>query len=233
MKGRQNWNGKGIGYFFRYLVTSPSFFVPHFFAPSIQNVNWNALRKLGITAVIFDKDNTITEPYKYSIPPSISSSWKECLDTFKPENVVIFSNSAGSPDDNPENNYPEAQKIEQGLKVPVLRHLEKKPYIGCTSDILNHWNKQNDSLFLPHQVCVIGDRYFTDVLFGNINGCLTIATAPITSHGDPFTVKLIRPFEKLLVNILSLFNRGHKHPHFSRLEGYDDVIFEGEDEKKK
>ena len=179
---------------------------------------------MGIQAVVFDKDNTITEPYKTEVPPGIKAAWEECLSVFQRENVVIFSNSAGSTDDDPQNNYPEARRIENALKVPVLRHLEKKPYEGCKYDIEKHWNVVGDDSFLKNKVCVIGDRYFTDVLFGNLIGSLTIATDPLTFSGDPFTVKLVRPFERVLVKLIEKFNKQHKHVHFATSKEYEEVI---------
>jgi hypothetical protein len=40
----------------------------------------------------------------------------------------------------------------------------------------------------------VGDRYFTDIVFGNNNGLLTIRPAPLTSVGEPFIVqKVLHP----------------------------------------
>lgn len=39
---------------------------------------------------------------------------------------------------------------------------------------------------------MIGDRYLTDVVFGNRNGMLTIRPEPFTSAGEPKAVLLVR-----------------------------------------
>ncbi len=38
---------------------------------------------------------------------------------------------------------------------------------------------------------MVGDRYLTDVVFGNRNGMLTIRPAPFTSKGEPKAVLLV------------------------------------------
>lgn len=39
---------------------------------------------------------------------------------------------------------------------------------------------------------MVGDRYLTDVVFGNRNGMLTVRPAPFTSQGEPKAVLLVR-----------------------------------------
>ena len=41
------------------------------------------------------------------------------------------------------------------------------------------------------QLVMVGDRYLTDIVYGNRMGALTIRTAPLTLHGEPRTVKLV------------------------------------------
>eukprot|EP00668_Euglena_longa_P043107 GGOE01057136.1.p1 GENE.GGOE01057136.1~~GGOE01057136.1.p1 ORF type:complete len:136 (+),score=13.36 GGOE01057136.1:70-477(+) len=45
---------------------------------------------------------------------------------------------------------------------------------------------------------VIGDRLLTDVVFGNLHGCLTVHTGVLTLEGDNSMAKCIRPLEDLL-----------------------------------
>lgn len=37
----------------------------------------------------------------------------------------------------------------------------------------------------------VGDRYFTDVVYGNNNGLLTVRPAPLTLIGEPFVVQKV------------------------------------------
>ena len=54
------------------------------------------LKQCGIKAVIFDKDNTLTAPYSFTMEPRIERTVRECQKLFGYDHVVIFSNSAGT-----------------------------------------------------------------------------------------------------------------------------------------
>jgi hypothetical protein len=47
-------------------------------------------------------------------------------------------------------------------------------------------------------IVVVGDRYLTDVVFGNLNGSLTIYTAPVSTNGENFAVRLVCCFIDLI-----------------------------------
>ena len=48
-----------------------------------------------IKAVIFDKDNTLTPPYSFTMENKIENAVRQCQQLFGYDKVVIFSNSAG------------------------------------------------------------------------------------------------------------------------------------------
>lgn len=50
-----------------------------------------------------------------------------------------------------------------------------------------------------HEMIFIGDRYLTDVVYGNRHGMLTIRVAPLTSVGEPPTVAAVRSLEDVCV----------------------------------
>jgi phosphatidylglycerophosphatase GEP4 len=43
----------------------------------------------------------------------------------------------------------------------------------------------------PSEIVVLGDRYFTDIMFGNLHGSLTIYTDPLTSEGENVAVRVV------------------------------------------
>lgn len=91
------------------------------------------------------------------------------------DQVVIVSNSAGTPDDK---DGQQAQAIEHTLQVNVLRHQEKKPSGG--EELLKHF-----SGIKAERIAFVGDRALTDVVFGNNYGMLTILTRDVvTEEGD-------------------------------------------------
>ncbi|KAJ3290005.1 hypothetical protein HDU79_003620 [Rhizoclosmatium sp. JEL0117] len=187
MKG-QSWNPKGLTSIWT-LLTRPSL----------------SLKREGIKAICFDKDNTLTAPYSVDIHPPFKAAWKECIDTFGSEQVVIVSNSAGS---NNDVGYAEATRIQESLKIHVIRHAEKKP--GGAQDLFNHFPSLQ-----PSQIAVVGDRLLTDIVYGNKMGAFTILTTKIiTEEGDNRFALHLRRFEnRILVPFLNTL--GVKPPsHF-------------------
>ncbi|KAK9153196.1 hypothetical protein Sjap_000676 [Stephania japonica] len=135
-------------------------------------------------------------------------------------NVVIFSNSAGL--DQYDVGGSKARDIEKAIGIHVIRHgragltpkywaidhqmaclMEmlsllisigvKKP-AGTAEDIEKYFG-------CPSLVLVmVGDRHFTDIVYGNRNGFLTILTEPFSLAHEPFIVRQVRKLEKSLVN---------------------------------
>ena len=47
----------------------------------------------------------------------------------------------------------------------------------------------------------VGDRYFTDVVYGNQSGMLTIRVMPFTEKGETVVVKAVRALEDWVVRL--------------------------------
>lgn len=75
---------------------------------------------------------------------------------------MIVSNSAGTNDD-PDN--AQARILEKNTGISVLSHATKKP--GCYSEIQQYFK---DKGILPHEILIVGDRLFTDMLMANMMG---------------------------------------------------------------
>lgn len=198
--------------------------VPHFRVLDIRSINWAALKARGCRGVVFDKDNTLTAPYAPSVFPTLADALRQCLDVFGRDGLVVFSNSAGSGDDA---GYEEAHRIERTLGLPVLRHAHKKP-LGFDS-VMQHFaalsspsSSPSTTVTAPSQLAMVGDRYFTDILFGNLHGMLTVHTSLLTSTGDPAVVKAIRNWEEDYV--LWLMKQGVRPPAHPL---YDESILHG------
>lgn len=87
----------------------------------------------------------------------------------------------------------EAAILEKALGMKVIRHASKKP-AGTPEELQNHFGCP------PQNLIMIGDRYMTDILYGNRLGLLTIYTKPLTAFGEPFAVKFARKIENSLVH---------------------------------
>ncbi|GAB5592735.1 hypothetical protein Unana1_07635 [Umbelopsis nana] len=156
----------------------------------------------------FDKDNCLTAPYHNNISSEFEASinyfqpaWKLCKETFGHDRVIIVSNSAGTEDDSNHEQISAAghyaDQVEKALGVPVLRHTIKKP--GGGDALLQRFH----GVAKPQQMAMVGDRLFTDVLFGNLNGNITVLTRQIISEkGDNPIAAKIRRFEHRLLDTL-------------------------------
>lgn len=185
----QSWNSAGIALFARVALSDQPLALPHLSVPDIRWVNWGALRAAGFQGCVFDKDNTLTEPYSLELHPHVKTSLEECRRVFDGR-LVLYSNSAGLQQFDPEGK--EAAALEAALGIPVLRHREKKP-AGGSEDMEQHFGCKAE------QLVMVGDRYLTDVVFGNRNGMLTVRPAPFTSQGEPKAVLLARAIEESFV----------------------------------
>lgn len=63
----------------------------------------------------------------------------------------------------------------------------------------------------PSEMIFIGDRYLTDVVFGNRHGMLTVRVSPLTSDGEPPGVLVARRVEEACVG--HWVAAGVKPPH--------------------
>ncbi|CAG8775885.1 21111_t:CDS:2 [Cetraspora pellucida] len=185
----------------------PQLAVPHIIIDDIRDIKFDLLKRKGIKALAFDKDNTLTTPYASEIYPPFKNAWQECKKQFGSENIIIISNSAGTADDS---DFQQAKKIEDNLDVPVLRHKSKKP--GGGSELISHFAR-----YPPETIVVIGDRLLTDIVFGNLNGMATIFTKRIiTDRGDNKIASIVRQMEYQLLSLLQTCGiKPPRHPLLS------------------
>mmetsp|Transcript_49367 Transcript_49367/g.91905 ORF Transcript_49367/g.91905 Transcript_49367/m.91905 type:complete len:259 (+) Transcript_49367:266-1042(+) len=186
----QNINISGVKLFFRTYLGEPFLAVPHIQVRDISEVNWRALRDAGFQGCVFDKDNTLTLPYALEVHDPLRASLDDCRDVFEGR-LAILSNSAGLKQYDPQGSL--AAALERALRIPVLLHGSKKP-AGTRAELEDHFGVP------AHKLIMIGDRYFTDVVYGNLHGMLTIRPAPFTDDGETFVVKKVRQLEDSTIN---------------------------------
>lgn len=96
--------------------------------PNISWIDWQAIKAAGFKVCIFDKDNTLSEPFALLVPPELLPSFQQCQQVFG-SSVVLYSNSAGLQQYDPHGE--EAAALEAAFGVHVLRHRDKKPAGSC------------------------------------------------------------------------------------------------------
>jgi phosphatidylglycerophosphatase GEP4 len=160
------------------VVRRPFLAAPHVHVQTISEVNFQSMKDFcGIKAVIFDKDNTLTAPYATEIHEDAALGLKNAMDVFGHDNIAILSNSAGTKDDK---DYEDAIKIERDMGINVIRHDEKKP--GGLEEVLHHF--ADHGVENASEICMVGDRLLTDIVFGNLFGMLTVHCMPLCSGRD-------------------------------------------------
>lgn len=177
------------------VLQNPHLLLPQISLSSVAHLDMKKLRdKYGIKAVIFDKDNTLSLCYVDELHPSCRSAIVSSKEVFGAHAVAILSNSVGSNDDS---SYLGAEKTEASMGITVIRHVHKKP--GCLQEVLAHFAVTGSASLEPRQICMVGDRVLTDVLFANMNGMLSVLVAPICIRTDHPLAAVIRGIERRLI----------------------------------
>eukprot|EP00047_Mylnosiga_fluctuans_P000739 m.201073 g.201073 ORF g.201073 m.201073 type:complete len:202 (-) comp10103_c0_seq11:299-904(-) len=164
------------------LVRRPSLAVPHIAVQDIRQLDFPALHARGIRAVIFDKDNTLTAPYRDHVFAPLAPAYAACTAAF-PDRVFVVSNSAGSTDDV----TGAAAALARALGCRVLLHAHKKP--ACGEEILAQIGEPAGA------VALVGDRLLTDVLMANMHGMLAVHTQAFELQGDNPAAAAVRWLE--------------------------------------
>ncbi|KAL7590545.1 hypothetical protein Lser_V15G36821 [Lactuca serriola] len=185
----QRINVEGLLFSVSVITRNKQWVMPHVSVPDIRYIDWDALRRKGFEGVVFDKDNTLTAPYSLALWGPLASSVESCKSVFG-NNIAVFSNSAGLQEYDPDGR--KARALEYVIGIRVIRHKMKKP-AGSAEEIERHFGCDSSKLIM------VGDRPFTDIVYGNRNGFLTILTAPLSLAEEPFIVKQVRKIELALV----------------------------------
>ncbi|KAG6419424.1 hypothetical protein SASPL_121646 [Salvia splendens] len=163
--------------------------IPHVAVPDIRYIDWAELKKRGFQGVVFDKDNTITVPYSLSLWAPLAPTIEQCKSLFG-SNIAVFSNSAGLSEYDPDGR--KARALEEAIGIKVIRHKVKKP-AGTAEEIENNFGCESSRLIM------VGDRPFTDIVYGNRNGFFTILSEPLIHEKEPLIVRQVRLLEVALI----------------------------------
>jgi HAD superfamily phosphatase (TIGR01668 family) len=156
---------------------------PDLYEPSLADIDLVSLRKLGITCLLLDLDNTILPWRGYDVPAS-SCDWISHAREMGMK-ICIASNTR---------NPSRLRKVAEGLGVPCLEKAAKPRRRGLRAAMEMIGGT-------PGETAMIGDQVFTDVLGGNRLGLFTILVNPMHSHEFAGT-KLTRMIERPLIRML-------------------------------
>lgn len=185
---------------------NPGCLIPVLEIKKLDELSTKFLMDKSIKCMIFDKDNTLTYTYVDSLHPSVVDKMKSIIDLYNKENIAILSNSVGTCDDD---GYKGAIETEKHTGISVIRHLRKKP--ACLDEVLAHFGKSGNNNIQPNQICMVGDRLLTDVVFANKYGMMSVLVAPLSWVKDHPIASILRFFEMYillpLVKLLVLSNK--------------------------
>jgi len=135
--------------------------------------------------IIFDVDNTLVFPETCKTSDKILSWFKNFSQTHK---CVCVSNSL--------TRFKRKQELSNLLGCEVFTSRKKKPSKKLFREIQKYYKVNSKD------IVVIGDRVFSDILFGNRNKATTVLVKPITSK-ERFLIKIGRVFDNVLLRIFS------------------------------
>ena len=157
-----------------------SIFYPSQYVDSVLSINFELLKKQGITLLLFDVDNTL-ETYITKEPGEKTKSMFEKLKELD-FRIVLVSNGR-------------EQRVKSYAAQLGVKYIYKaaKPIPTAMKNAMVMFKAK------PSQTAMIGDQIFTDVLGGNLAGAYSILTEPISRVDDEWITRIKRGVEKLVV----------------------------------
>ncbi|KAF2957024.1 YqeG family HAD IIIA-type phosphatase [Marinitoga sp. 38H-ov] len=154
--------------------------IPYEHHPTIFDIDYLKLKKLGFNTILFDYDFTLA-PWKQQIDDKTLNLFNKLYELgFK---VAVVSNGPEKRIKNVEEKTKGKVKIYWRMRKPFSRKL-KKVLEDLRSD--------------PGSTVLIGDLFFTDMLVGNKNGFYTILVNPYTYEIDSMYKKIAAVISKIM-----------------------------------
>lgn len=161
---------------------------PHLLKPSLRISRVTALTEEhleGVTALVFDKDDTLCPHGSYRPPDDIE---QKLADLSRRYICVVVSND------------PQLDTSQKVGRLPILKTRKSKP--NNFEEILFHLMQMDKTLSQNQNIAFVGDRLLTDIYMANANGCRSILVEPLepaTLRKHGFWVCFFRRVESLLL----------------------------------
>ena len=157
-------------------------FKPYIMLDKITDIDVESLKKLNITTIMTDLDNTLlpwnSDEYDLSLCKWLNQMAQNDIE------VMIVSN----------NSYERVEKAVSKLPVSIVaRAVKPLPFV-----IMNHIKEENID---PENVLFVGDQVMTDVLSGNMANLKTVLVKPLVDT-DAKKTRVNRFFERPILKIM-------------------------------
>ncbi len=157
----------------------PKYLIPAINFKSIAEIPLEDLKSRGITALVFDVDQTLSSYGGTSLDPRICDNFKKLTREFK---SCILSNT----------NLERRTQLEGYFGIPAVQTSARKPQPQAFLDALAYLQSQ------PQNTAMIGDKLLSDISGANRVGMLTIKLEPLRLYSEPFKETVIRKFTDFL-----------------------------------
>ena len=154
-------------------------FYPDIYVESVKLIDFTELESKGITAILFDIDNTLAT-YDDAIPDAETAVFLQSL-IDKGFKLAVISN----------NSKQRVDTFIQGLDIYSVPNA-RKPLKKGFKKIVAHMSLG------ASEIAIVGDQILTDIFGGNRCGMCTILVSPLAAKENMF-FKVKRFIEKLIL----------------------------------
>jgi len=137
----------------------------------------------GANLIIFDLDNTLVFSETTKAPEEIIGWMAGIKNKYK---CVCVSNSRTA--------RKRAQTVFDIFGIEIFLSNRKKPSQKLFKEVKERYGAEG-------LIFVVGDRIFTDILFGNLGGVKTVLIKPLSGE-EWLSIKLLRLFENFIVSLI-------------------------------
>lgn len=156
---------------------------PKEYLDSIYQIDFGALRKKGIKGIILDLDETLLPREMLDISPVLFAFIEGVKD--KGLSIFLMSNSTRAA---------RVEHVGKTFNIPFMTQA-LKPLPFAYEKVMKKLN------LLPHEIAVIGDQLFMDILGGNLAKMYTILVKPMNPE-KMWIRQLMRDAEKWVLDRL-------------------------------
>jgi hypothetical protein len=160
--------------------TQHGLLVPTLRVVAVTDIHLDTLRERGVKGMIFDLDDTLVEAMAPQAHPEVLGWIQAIREEFQ---IYIVSNNSR----------------HDRVALAAL-HLDMKFHHAARKPSRRYFRKALQEMQLaPHQVAIVGDQLFTDVLGGNRLGAVTILVDPLGPERKWYR-KMMRSAERFLLS---------------------------------
>lgn len=138
------------------------------YVKDIYDINYDKLKKMGITTLFFDLDNTLLKGHEHNIDEKRKTFLNKLQKDFK---CLVISNSLI---------YFKVKRVCNDAQIDYIWHANK-PFTSGFKRGLTKLNVKNN------EVCVIGDQLYTDIKGAKKMGFYSVLIDPISKYENIFT----------------------------------------------